>query len=280
MATFRYLKSFETSDRLTALTFPLGMAEWQSKSPLRIPQIIGSGQNYSNDILRGGIAIRAVATETFRCLINETTVALAEAKLDEIRSKCLIIGRGIVYTVDSDGTEKWAYARVTEIPSFSVNLNNNQSGRLGVILNFERYSDWFNNTLTTVTQTVTATGQTWTVTNAGNIYAELMTITLTPNTATGIINPKITNNTTGSVLETARDSAATTDRIKYATEAATIGYSTNSGGSYADDLAQYVMPTTQTPLTFLLKPGANTIKYEGGGTVRVDVKFEFYPVYA
>jgi len=281
----RYLSSFQTYSGSIQLTFPTGLYEWQSSAPLRIPQIVGSGSNYAYDILKGGIALSAVARETVRCILIESSIANEEAMLDEIRSKCLLIGRGIIYTTSSDGSFRWAYARITELPTFTVNGKNNQSGRLAIVFSFERYSDWFANNATVVTEAVTANAETWTVNNPGNLYASLVEIRLEASGAAGIINPIITNQTLegtnlATVLATLRDSAGANDIIKFDTSDASLKYSTNNGSSYADDIANYVVPSTQAPLTFLLAPGNNTIRYNGGGTPNLDVVFTFYAPFA
>ena len=277
----RYLEKFENAAASISYVFPLGMYEWQSQGGMRVPLVPAIGMDYAFDMLGIAQAIMEPVQETVRGVLRESSLANAEAEIDEMRSELIRAGRGKLFTLSSDGSRRWAWARLAAMPEISIS---HRLGHIGsghpFILQFTRLSEWFGSSLTSDTETITTSPTTYTVNNSGNLPARLLKIRLRANTSAGITNPKVTNMTNGYVFETARDSSSVDSEIRLDTERGVVEFSTDNGANYTDDFAQLVIPTTQVVLAFQLEPGDNSIKYEGGGTVNVDVVFEFYPHWA
>lgn len=270
----RFLEKFTSASGGLSYTFPLSRYEYQPQQSLRLPTARTVGQDYAYDLLASTLAPREVGREVVRFAVVENVATDMDDELDDMAALLFRAGRGKLYTLGADATRRWAWARLVEMPSMTITPYNTRL--LPVSLSFLRLSDWFDSSATTDTEVVTADEQQWTVTNPGDLPARLMTIQIIANAAGGITNPVITNLTNGYVLASTRDSAAEDDEIKLDTEAGTIEYSADAGATFADDFAEYTVPTDQPVLSFQLEPGANTIQYEGGGTINCDVVFTWY----
>lgn len=278
----RYLEKFEGPGTATtySYSFPLNAYEWRSDGSVVGKPQDAVGMDYGYDLRNLLPSPIRSARETVRAINKQTTVALLDQDIDDMRYKLLLAGRGKLYSIDATATRRWCWARIDSLPEFTV-----RSGMLlhnMVSMRFARLSDWFSTTQQTGTdnsETVTADAQTWVVNNPGDLPAKLMQIRLRANTAAGIINPIITNQTNGYVFGTARDSADADSEIRLDTENGAVEWSTNNGSSYSDDFANYTLPSNQAALTFRLDRGNNTIRYNGGGTPNLDVEFEYYPAF-
>lgn len=274
----RYLEKFVHSTGAPALVFPTLEYEWQTSGGLLAVRSTGSMQSYATDHLHSAIAPRTLASEETRFIAGEDTAALTDTQIDLVKSTCLRIGRGKLWTLGADGTRRWAWARLRDMPD--LRLSREHQITRPVVIAFDRFSDWFAEALTSVVEVVTATGQQWTVANPGNIPATLMTIRLRANTAGGIVDPNVQNLTNGFILSSLRDSQSSNSEIRLNTEIPSIEYSNDDGGSYVGDFANYVMPAAQGALTMRLEPGNNTVRYTGGGAPSLNVQIEFYAPFA
>lgn len=269
---------FESADAGIVYTFSLAQYEFEEDQFSRTPTFPAAGADGAFDGWRAGVAPVELKTIRLRGTIVAASAAAVDTAVDEMRGEFRRIGRGKLFMAMADASERWTWARATIMPfrRFQTNDVQRQDFRCEFLAN----PDWYDDALTTDTETVTASGQTWIVNNPGNVPAKLVVLRLRANGAAGITNPKITNQTTGHILESARDSASADDEIRYDTERGAVEYSTDDGSTYADDFGQYVLPTTQVPLTFELAPGNNTLQYTGGGTPALDVATSFYAPFA
>lgn len=277
----RIPEKFENAGGTVSQAFPLGEFEWESVQPLRSAVASLVGAHYGFDF-RGDLpGIKDFASERIRCTVLSSAPGdpgNVDTDVDAIKSKFWSIGRGKLYTIDHDNARRWAWARLNAMPSLTWRAG--MIFQAPITLEFLRLSDWFSTTETAVTETVTADAEEWTVTNPGNIPAEFMTIRLRANATSGISNPKITNVTTGYVLESTFDSSSANDELRIDTENGLVESSDDDGASYDDAFSTYVIPDTQHILAMKLNPGANIIRYEGDGTPNLDVTFSFYGPWA
>lgn len=265
--------------------------EWESAQGLRAPRAVVSGASYAYDLLGTNPALFDAGSERVRCLLYEPGGPTdVDDSLDDLMSGLWGMGLCKIYVVDSAGARRWAYGRVQSMPTITWKAGDILSK--GVSIDFVRLSPWLGETAITHTETVTASPDTFTVNNPGNLPATIVEVRFRSNSAAGFTNPKIENLTAvstpfGSVLytfETARDAASINDEVRLFTgspeEAAAVEYSTNNGSSYADDFAQITIPTVHRVLAFALAQGDNSLKATIGGTANVDIEITAWAAYA
>jgi hypothetical protein len=269
----RRLEKFENSGGTTTVTFPLNEFEWQSEQALRVPVAAIPGGHYGYDLIGSGPAIKEPAHEMLRTLIIKPagTPSDVDTDVDELLSELWSIGLGKLYTIDRNSVRRWAWARVTSMPSMQWSAGMIFSKSIG--FDFLRLSDWYSTTETDITETVNNATYNFNVTNSGNapVYNAVLILKGQPFT-----NPQLTNNTNGYVFATTRDATLTTQWLKVDAGAHTVGWSTNSGSSYADDYALYTRPTGQVQL-MRFEPGVNSMTLTGANGSTLDVNF--YPAY-
>lgn len=270
--------SFQNSAATIIHTFSDVEYEFEEEQEVRAPVFAAAGANGAFDGLRSGLAPVELKRIRMRAVNQATSPATLDTAVDAMRAAFRRIGRGKLWMTMADGSLRWTWARAQVVPfrRFQIPDFHTQEYRVEWLAD----PDWYDDTVTTVIEAVTADAETWVVANPGNIDARLMTIRLRSSSAAGFTNPIITNQTTGDVLATLRDAASANDEVRYDTERGAVEYSTNDGGAYADDFAQYVLPTIQVPVSFRLAPGANTLRYNGGGTPNLSVETAFYAPYA
>jgi hypothetical protein len=273
----RILEKFTNAAESVVFNFPLAEYEYQVRQAIRSALTTIPNVPYAVD--RRGVApgVVEVARESLRLVVHEEAPATVDSKVDEMLAKCLTIGRGKLFAIDNADVRRWSWARLAAMPTLQWRAGDIFTK--GASLEFDRLSDWAAVSLTTVNQTVTSNNQEWVVANGGSLPAELMVITLTPQTSTGLRPHTITNLTNGYAWTHNRTSSATTQRLRLDTERASVEWSTNSGSSYSNDFTNYTLPTTHAVLAFRLEPGNNTIRYTCTGSPNVTVSFAFYARY-
>lgn len=271
----RRLEKFENAAGTVSQAIPLFEYEWESSQGLKAPQAAAIGAHYGVDLLGTSPGVMDFGAERLRCLLYEPGgPSDVDDELDDLMSKLWSIGQGKLYTIDSAGDRRWAYARLRSMPTITWRAGDILSK--GLALDFVRLSSWFSETQITDTETVTADGETWVVANPGNISATRGTIRIRSNSAAGFTNPKITNETTGDEFETARDASSANDEVKLDTTVPSVEYTSDNGVNYSDDYSNYQEPpVTQRLLSFSLAPGNNTLRLNSGGTVNCDVEVAF-----
>lgn len=283
MQPIRYLEKFVGASGTPTLTFPLYFYQWAPTGPLRAFRSTGVDMGYAYDHLRNAVAPRDIAGEEVRFFVAEDTTALSEAQIDSIRGTALAIGRGKLWTLGSDGTRRWAWARLRDMPTMTIGAGRQGAGgadRAPVIMAIDRFSDWFGENLISISQAVVASPQSFVVNNPGNIAAQLVTIRFRANTAAGFVDPVLLNQTNGLTFATLRDSASVNSEVRLTTEGPAVEYSNDDGTSYTSDLANYVIPALQAALSYQLEAGDNTLRYSGGGTPNLNIDITFYATFA
>ncbi len=274
----RILEKFTDLDGLTSYSFSMADFEQEMGQSFVVPHQNTIGMNYGF-LFRKAPPVKQPFVIRARCSILATDPASVDTEIGNMLGTLYNAGLGYVYSIDSAGTRRRVLAM---FQNYNVSWKAGDIFRKGVSLEFLALDDWRGVTATTGTATITASGQSFTINNPGDLINKLITIRLRANTAAGIINPKLANQTNGYELETARDSASVNSEIKYTLDynMRKVEYSNDNGASYVDDFAQLVLPTTSPPLSFDINIGNNTIVYTGGASQSLDIEWSFYAPYA
>lgn len=276
--TIRFAEKFTNSGGSLSYTFPLEAYEWSSQADLRNQPATSVGLDYAYDLLRSSIAPVNLGKESIRFFIVQTTDALVDTQLDSLKSLAYRIGKGKLWTLGADGTRRWCWARLKAMPSFSVGVQNRKFQP--AVLEFQRYSPWFAENITTSTSaTISASPTTYVVNNPGNIPVKIPVITLTPLGAAGYVDPTIENTTNGYSFQSLRDSVSTSSRLRFDCDRMAVEYSEDAAASWAPDWTNFNIGVNQAEM-MILEPGDNNIKYTGGGTPNLTIVFSFYAQYA
>ena len=267
----RRFEKFESADAAVSQLFPLGEWEQESAQPLRTPLATITGAHFGYDLLGTAPGLMDFASETLRCIIHESTPTLVDTAYDDLMSKLWRIGQGKLFSIDNAAVRRWAYARLRSMPTITWKAGD--AFIKGASMDFVRLSPWYGTTQFSQTTAITITPQVVSVTNTGNfpIYNAVLILRGT------FVDPTITNTTNGYTFGTTRDGAGATNYLKIDAGRHTVQWSTNSGGTYADDYALYTRPLSQVAL-MKLEPGANSLSIAGRtGTTNLDVSF--YPAF-
>lgn len=290
MAAPRYPEKFTSLDGSTTVyTFPLGMFEFEPSQPLRDPvqPVMGTSRGFR--MLGTAAALQALGSVRIRAIANESSSANLDAEVDELRSDLYTVGLGKLWSLGADGSRRWCYAALSEMPTYTLTPRNLLL--LPVVFGFTLFSDWLHETSITHTETVTASPDTFTVSNPGNIPATIVEVRFrnTSGTPTGLKLENLTAVSTpfGSILytfETLRDLTGADHEVRLFTgspaEAASVKRSTDNGSSYADDFANLVIGTAHRVLAFALAPGDNSLKATIPSVGSTDVQITAYAPFA
>lgn len=276
MAGIRYLEKLTSIDGASSVTLPIVDYEWESTQSLRTAFMESVGMDYAFDALRGAPALKAVATEVVRATIYGGGGADMDTILDNMRGGLLAIGRGKLYTKTQAGVRRWCYARLAGMPSIRVT---GPALIVPVEIPFQRFSDWFAETPTSVITTVTTSPKSITVTNAGNIAAKFIVFRFRSSSAAGFTNPVLLNVTNGYQFSSTRDAVSVNSELKVDTEAMSVLWSNDDGVSYANDYALFTIGVDQAAF-FQLEPGDNTLMLLNDGTPNLSFEVAFSASYA
>ena len=275
MGAIRYLEKLTSEDGLLSYTFPVDDYEHEAEQRYREASEAIIGADYAHDF--GGVQpwAKDVGDEAVRFTIWGTSEADAETQFDTCAGTLRRIGRGKLYALASDGSRRWAWAKLAARPTYSARVDDFYN--VAVALRFRRYSDWFASAATTGTQAVTATPTAFTITNPGNAPA-LVTFRLRSSSAAGFTNPSLTNLTNGYSVASTRDAVSVDSELRIDAAASRVQWSTNDGVDYTDDYSLVTIGALQVGL-MRLEPGANDFEYADGGTPNLTIEWSFYPTY-
>lgn len=276
----RYLEKFTSSDGGTSVTFPGDLYEYESNQDYRQATAAGVGADYAHDYFGSNPWPKAAANENVRFVIWQTTAALVESTYDTLVSSCRRIGMGKLYTLDSDGSRRWAWAKLEARPSWKTDWG--QYYNAPVSLRFTRFSDWLGTTQVTGTVTLNSTPKTFTITNPGNEAvkgAAALLLTLRANASAGFTAPQLVNAATNQQINSARNSASVNSRLRIDCEKEAVQYSNDGGSTWTNDYANVTLPAIQQAL-MTLAPGDNVFTYTDGGTANAFLDYQFYAPYA
>jgi hypothetical protein len=278
----RTLTTFESTDGLTVATFGRAEYEWDSEQPLATPFVDVVGSDYGFDQLGTAPAKKMPGTETLRYMVFEDDPADVDAAVDDIMAKCFNIGLGKLWATDKTGARRWAYARATKLPSLKWSAGDIFSR--SVEMEFRRQSDWYEASLSSISETIDSVPETFTLTNPGALRL-FNAILLLSGTWHGPIS--ITNETNGYLFSYAPDGddsgSSINDHVMFDSGAGRCWRSTDAGltWSAADDKLQIggVLASSQVQI-MRLDAGDNDFSVTDGGTPNATLTFEFYPANA
>lgn len=262
MAT-RFAQRFENATGTRSYTWPTNHLEYETEQPLATSYAELTGSNYAFDQIGSAEVVKNNASERVRFLIvgspNEQDIEVDRIK--EMRS----FGRGKLWSKGDGGIMRWAWARMDPMPPFKISWE--QISAIPVSISFTRDSDWFEETLTSVAVAIATNPQVVAFDSPGNtkVY-DAVVIIKGPFT-----NPNITNPRNGMQMGSTTDAVPGTTWLRFDAGRRTVGKSTNSGGTWADDTANIVLPAGQHQM-MVLESGLNSLSVAGvnGGNLTAE----------
>lgn len=274
ITALRYADRIVSLDGGTTINLPTDLYEFQDSGGLRSAELTVWGTDHAYDLLRNAPSPREVAKASVRVGVGLATPTLSDAFIDQLRSTLLAMGPFYLQTVGADGSRRQARCRLAQMPDMLISYE--RSITTLASLEMRRFTDWMATTPTTWSQPITATPTSWTVNNPGALPVQDVVIRLRANASNFFTNPVLENLTNGYRFSSARDGVNANSELMLDTKRAYVGWSTNDGGSYADDIAQVIFSATQFPLSFRLDAGDNTLRYTNTGTPGLNIDGSFY----
>lgn len=134
----RYPQKFTSADGSLEVVFPTAQLEYEQEQDLFTSFIEMTGADYEYDMLGTGAAAKKNGIERIRFLVVGEQ-AEVDAKVEEIRENCYLIGRGKLWQAASSGS-RWAWARLDSMPSVRLTVEN--LNHQPMFLTFQRMSNW------------------------------------------------------------------------------------------------------------------------------------------
>lgn len=272
MSTVRYLDRFENVTGTISYKFPLAEYQWSENQQYRAAMGAVVGADYAWDYNRFGRAPKGIAFESITCSIIENAVLDIDAELDLMKRRLREVGLGKLWTIDSAGVRRWAYARSASAPSVSVQ---GTGVPLSVNLSFMRLGDWRAQAQTTGTVAVTASPTTFNIRNLGNAPVYDIVFRYRANAISGYSSPQFVNTTNGYILTVQEVAGSADDEIKIDTKDFSVLKSTDDGVTYPTNVySSLVLDSTQVAI-MKLDPGVNAISVTGTAP-NFSLEYSFY----
>lgn len=270
MAGPRHITRFKSVDGLTVATLPTARAEVESSLELRNALVQAVGMDYAVDLHGTGKAPVGVGVERYRALMTAASDTALDTTADALAAAIWEIGRGKLWSVGADGTERWAWARAVAIPRPVVSYQSLRSG--AVVVEFRRLSDWYAATETSVVVALTGSPQSVAVTNDGTIDARAVTFLLEADAAGGFSAPSFSHPLTGETWASTRVAGGANDALRVDAGKYTVEYTTDNAATWADDYANFSQGSLQVGFMRLL-PGAQTLTVTGCPDATLTITF-------
>lgn len=266
------LTDFESTDGSRRLVFSRYSHEWESRQQLRTVEAAALGADYAVDLLGTLPAPKGVGEERVRfLLVGDGPAALADA-LDQLRSTAYGIGTGRLWQERADGLKRWAWARLSNMPE--ITLGGVHRRHAPVALRFTRLSDWFAADETVVTVRTSTATTSIPLTNPGATVARGITFELRSHGAGGFNQPSLTNDLTAETWQSTRVAANANALLRVDAGRMAVEYSTNLGGTWTDDYANFSTGPLQVGFLRLV-PGGQSLTLTGAPNATLTVRF--YP---
>lgn len=267
MSLRRYLEKFTSLDGSSLVyTFPLNGYAMEQTQPLLAQRAVLTGASYEYDLMGDAVSPKANGFDRVSFLSVNATPATIDTDLDAVKSKLRLAAKGKLWTLDSNGDRRWAYARLQDMPDLSMDINGRNAAPVVVV--FSRFSDWYGEDVIEDSPfTIGSDPDTFTVVNPGNarIYNAVITLKGT------YTNPVLTNTTNGYILQSSRDGSSSSHHLRFDCGKGRVDFSTDNGATFAGDYANFVRQSNQVQL-MVLEPGDNDFSIAGmsSGVVAVD----------
>ncbi len=268
---------FEDRSGAPTYVFPRFNYEHDRQQALRATIDTVVGGDYAHDFHDFGPAPKDPSLERIRFMLIEDSIPDLDTELATVRSRLYEIGRGKLFAEDSLASERWAWARLMEMPDLPYQMGD--IVRAPCVASFLRLSDWFDLVKLSGTEVCTSATTNFNITNPGNAKAYAIQFRIRSNSAAGFDTTRVTNLTTGEWFETARVASSADDEVKVDIGDLAVQFSSDDGSTYADDFAN--LSTSALQVGWLhLDPGVNAIRVtDAAGTPNLDLDWEFWVPY-
>jgi hypothetical protein len=265
--------TFESIDGTTVLTFGVAEYEWDSSQPLYVPSVPLVGANYAYDQLGSAPPVKQNARETLRFVVYEDTPAEVDTAIDALKARCVSIGLGKLWLTASDGSRRWAYARVAAMPA--LHWAAGDILRKAVSIDFDRQSDWYASSQSSSSNVLASDPDTFTIANpsANKLFNSVIRIA---NTWTSPVTIENTTNGYG-IVYSGDDGVSPNDVVRFDAGTGRVDRSADGGSTWTQDYADYAPLAAGQVQIMVLEPGDNdfSVASANGATVTV----LFYPAF-
>lgn len=277
MNSIRRPVKFTSEDGSISYTFPREQLDYDHQQSLESPVLQLTGASYDYDMLGDQPAIRRNGTHTLRFLLVGTPEAV-ETELDTMRVALYNAARGWFYVEDSQGVQRRATARMSNMPE--IHLGVRDRTRAPVAITFSQYSDFQDaeniDEHDGAIQMISGDPDTIFVNNPGNadVYNAIITVkgafdgvTIENNSAT------VPGTAQHYIIEVDVVGIDATDWLRINCGSGRIQVSTNSGATWANiTAAQLITQQAQVSL-MVFKPGLNELLIGGSNGCEIDIEF-------
>ena len=274
----RLLTHFVSPDGATSIRFPSAQYEWESRQGLRTALESIVGADYAVDLLESAVAPKETGEERLRGLIVESDSEAMDTEIAALRGGLQRMGRGRLWaTVDDVEPALWAWGRLASMPE--VTLTYEHQRHAPFIAAFLRLSDWYAETETVVTDTITATPTVIATPNDGTATVRNAVIELSANAASGFQALTITNLSTGDSFQSSRVAQSANSILRIDAGKRSVQYSNDAGATWTNDYGNFSIGSKQVDF-MRLTAGANNLRYtQTTGTPNVDISVSYYAAY-
>lgn len=274
MAGPRHIYKFVSADGTIAALIPLARAEFETSQPLLNATAGAIGMDYAVDLHRMGRAPLGVARETVRALITAPDSLALDSVSDQLVSDIQAIGRGQLWSIGADASERWSEARAVDVARPVVTYQSLRSAAL--TLTFERYTDWRAPVMTAIDASLRSGSVNVAVTNTGNGDVHAIQFVLSANAAGGFATPAVTHQLTGETWASTRTAANGQHKLRVDSGDYTVERTTDNGATWSDDYGAFSQGALQVGFMRLL-PGTQTLVVTG--CPNAELRIEFWPVF-
>lgn len=184
----RHFTRFESVDGAFVLLLPMRRVEQEESQAARTalgrPPLV----DYGIDTQGGARVVADIAEIRHRAVLLSPE---SDDELDALRALLRRIGRGRLWLKLSDGTERWAWARATDLGSYQV--ASAQPIETGITVGFVRLSDWFAAIESEMVASITESPTDIVVTTSGLIPTRHVTVEIEATAADGVVDPTFEN---------------------------------------------------------------------------------------
>lgn len=278
MDSIRRPIKFTSMDGSIAYTFPRERLDYDATQPLDLSSVQLTGASYDYDLMGDQPALRRNGAHTLRFILLGTPEAV-ETAVDTMRVALYNGARGWFYVEDSQGFQRRAVARITEMPQ--VHLGTRDRASAPVVVTFAQYSDFYDTSNIDehdgAIQLLASDPDTIFVNNPGNalVYNAKFTI---KGAYDGVTIENVSLPVPGTtaqhyIVEVDVTGVDSTDWLEIDCGARTIRVSTDSGATWTNvDVADIITQEGQVSM-MVMKAGVNELLIGGCNACQFETEF-------